>query len=138
MSSSSARQNAQHVRAERTQFGADPENKLLSRFPRRRLEAEAIYDAMRSTTNMIPRQESGAPLDYEKSGQRAMYILTNGRAPQGMRRRGAQVLHALRLRHRPPPRRSTPGRRPRPPPQSLFWMNSPLVKFMADRFADGC
>jgi hypothetical protein len=67
--------------AEQTQFGVDPENRLLSRFPRRRLEAEAIYDAMRGTTNMIPRQESGAPLDLEKSAQRALYVLSNGRAP---------------------------------------------------------
>lgn len=45
----------------------DPDNKWLSHFPRQRLQAEAIYDAMRSTTNMIPRQPPGAPLDLEKA-----------------------------------------------------------------------
>jgi hypothetical protein len=112
---------------------ADPENRLLSRFPVRRLEAEAIYDAMRSTTNMIPRQASGQPLDYEKSAQRAMYVLTNGRAPQGL---GAEVrkffgLFDYDMSAAPIAARQTS----QTAAQSLFWMNSPLVKFMAERFS---
>jgi hypothetical protein len=128
---------AQHVvraGAERTQFETDPENRLLARFPRRRLEAEAIYDAMRSTTNMIPRQEPGAPLDLEKSAQRAMYVLSNGRAPiSGNEVRKFFTLYdydSLAAVHVPSRQTS------QTPAQSLFWMNGPLVKFMADRFAD--
>jgi hypothetical protein len=120
--------------AERTQIADDPENKLLSRFPRRRLEAEAIYDAMRSTTNMIPRQQSGTPLDREKSSQRAMYILSNGKAPPGL---GGDVrkffgLFDYDLSTAPIAQRMTS----QTAAQSLFWMNSPLVKFMAGKFAE--
>ena len=83
---------------------------------------------------MIPRQEPGRPLDVEKSAQRAMYVLTNGRAPQGL---GADVrkffglfdydMSAAPIAARPASQT---------PAQSLFWMNSPLVKYMAARFAD--
>jgi hypothetical protein len=112
----------------------DPENKLLSHFPPRSLEAEAIYDAMRSTTNMIPRQASGAALDREKSSQRAMYILSNGKSPQGL---GTEVrkffaLFDYDLSTAPIAQRSTS----QTAAQSLFWMNSPLVKFMAGKFAE--
>ena len=121
--------------AKRTHGDADPENKLLSHFPRRRLEAEAIYDAMRSTTNMIPRQPSGQPLVYEKSAQRAMYILTNGRSPQGM---GGEVRKFFTLfdydtaSAAPIASRQTS----QTAAQSLFWMNSPLVKYLAGKFAE--
>jgi hypothetical protein len=112
----------------------DPENKLLSHMNRRRLEAEAIYDSMRSTTNMIARQEPGKPLDLDKAGQRAMYVLTSGKVPPGL---GGEVRKffplfdyemtgvALQVR----PVSSTPA-------QSLFFLNNPLPKWMADRFAD--
>jgi hypothetical protein len=112
----------------------DPDNKLLSHFNRRRLEAEAIYDAMRSTTNMIPRQPSGQPLDPEKTKDRAMYVLANGRSPKGL---GAEVrkmfpLFDYDMSARPTalrPASSTPA-------QSLFFMNNPLPKYLADRFAE--
>ena len=83
---------------------------------------------------MIPRQPPGQPLDYEKSAQRAMYVLTNGRAPQGL---GAEVrkffgLFDYDMSAAPIAARQTS----QTAAQSLFWMNSPLVKFMADRFAD--
>jgi hypothetical protein len=91
---------------------------------------------MRSTTNMIPRQASGSPLDLEKSAQRAMYILTNGRVPQGM---GAEFRKFLTLfDYDLTTAATTIESRPtsQTPAQSLFWINSPLVKYMADRFAD--
>ncbi len=120
--------------AKRTQIADDPENKLLAHFPRRRLDAEAIYDAMRSTTNMIPRQESGTALNLERSAQRAMYILSNGRAPQGL---GGEVRKFFTLFDYD---LSTPPIAQRPTSQtaaqSLFWMNNPLVKYMAGKFAD--
>ena len=112
----------------------DPENKLLSHFNRRRLEAEAIYDAMRSTTNMIPRQPAGRPLDPEKSKDRMMYILANGRSPKGL---GMEVrkmfpLFDYEMSGRPVPVRPCSATAA----QSLFFMNNPLVKYMADRFAE--
>jgi hypothetical protein len=133
VTSSTYRQSA--IQNPKSAISPDPENRLLSRFPRRRLEAEAIYDAMRSTTNMIPRQEAGKPLDYEKSAQRAMYVLANGRAPQGM---GGEVRKFFTLFDYDASSAQTIAARPtsQTAAQSLFWMNSPLVKFMADRFAD--
>jgi hypothetical protein len=112
----------------------DPENKLLSHMNRRRLEAEAIYDAMRSTTNMIVRQEPGQSLDLEKAGQRAMYVLTSGKVPPGL---GGEVrkffpLFDYEMTGVPLPVRSASST----PAQSLFFLNNPLPKWMADRFAD--
>jgi hypothetical protein len=113
----------------------DSENKWLSHFPPRRLEAEAIYDAMRSTTNMIPRQPAGMPLDYEKSAQRAMYVLTNGRTPPGL---SGEVRKFFTLFDYDLSSATHIAERPtsQTPAQSLFWMNSPLVKYMAERFAE--
>jgi hypothetical protein len=112
----------------------DPDNKLLSHFNRRRLEVEAIYDAMRSTTNMIPRQPAGQPLDADKGGHRMMYLLANGRSPKGL---GAEVrkmypLFDCELSGRPLPERPASAT----PAQSLFFMNNPLPRFMADKFAE--
>ena len=112
----------------------DPENKLLSHFRPRRLEAEAVYDAMRSTTNMIPRQPSGRPLEPDKSKDRMMYLLTNGRSPKGL---GVEVrkmfpLFDCELGGRPLPERPASATAA----QSLFLMNNPLPKYMAERFAE--
>ena len=83
---------------------------------------------------MIPRQEPGTPLDVEKSGQRAMYVLSNGKAPiSGNEVRKFFTLFdydasaAVHLASRQTSHTAA---------QSLFWMNGALVKFMADRFAD--
>jgi hypothetical protein len=132
LKSSTYRQGSSAADAKAAQI--DPENRLLSHFGRRRLEAEAIYDAMRSTTNMIPRQQSGQPLDPEKSKDRAMYILANGRSPKGL---GAEVrkmfpLFDYETSGRPLAARACSAT----PAQSLFFMNNPLVKYMADRFAE--
>jgi len=112
----------------------DPENKYLSHFSARRLEAEALYDAMASTTNIIVRQESGKPLDVEKDKNRAMYVLASNRSPKGL---GGEVRKMFELFDYDDsgaviaqrPRSTTPA-------QSLFWLNSPLVKYFAGRFAD--
>ena len=130
--SSTYRQSA--IRNPQSAIDSDPDNVLLSHFSRRRLEAEAIYDAMRSTTNMIPRQPAGQPLDADKSGHRMMYVLANGRSPKGL---GAEVrkmypLFDCELSGRPLPQRAASAT----PAQSLFFMNNPLPKYMADRFAE--
>jgi hypothetical protein len=112
----------------------DPENKVLSRYNRRRLEVEALYDAMVITTNTLVRQEPGAPLDVSKSKKRMMYTLTSGTSPKGL---GAEVrkmfpLFDCELSGVPV------GERPSSvtAAQALFWMNNPLVKYHADRFAE--
>jgi len=63
-----------------------------------------------------------------------MYLLANGRSPKGL---GAEVrkmypLFDCELSGRPLPERPTSAT----PAQSLFFMNNPLVKYMADRFAE--
>ena len=112
----------------------DPDNKLLSHFPRQRLDAESLFDAMFTTRNIMPRQPSGQPLDVEKSKGRALYVLTSGRSPEGL---GLEVRKMLSLfdydasgapiAERPTSQTSA---------QSLFWLNSPLVKYYADKFAE--
>jgi len=111
----------------------DPDNKLLSYFTRQRLPAEALYDAMASTTNIIVRQPSGQPLDVDKDKNRAMYVLAGNRSPKGL---GAEVRKMFDLFDYDGsgvpiavrPQSTTPA-------QSLFWLNSPLVKHFADTFA---
>ena len=112
---------------------ADPDNRLLSHFSVRRLEAEALFDAMLSTTNALPRQPSGSALEFAQSSNRAMYVLTTGRSPKGL---GPDVRKMLTLFDTPSDGQPT-GRRPASatPAQSLFWLNSPLVTAFADGFA---
>jgi hypothetical protein len=112
----------------------DPDNKLLSHASRRRLEAEAIYDAMRVTTNMIVPQTPGEPLDVERSGQRALYVLTSGKVPPGL---GGEVRKFFRLFDYDMTGVALPVRpASSTPAQSLFFLNNRLPKWMADRFAD--
>ena len=111
----------------------DPENKLQSHFSRKRLEAESLYDAMASTTNIIVRQPAGEPLNVDKDKNRAMYVLACNRSPKGL---GAEVRKMFELFDYDSsgvpiaarPQSTTPA-------QSLFWLNSPLVQHFADRFA---
>jgi hypothetical protein len=112
----------------------DPENKLLSRYNRHRLEAEPLYDAMVITTNTLVRQEPGEPLDVNRSKKRMMYTLTSGTSPKGL---GAEVrkmfpLFDCELSGVPVGERAASVTAA----QALFWMNSPLVKFHADKFAE--
>jgi hypothetical protein len=111
----------------------DPENRLLSHFARRRLEAEAMYDAMLCSINNLPPQPPGNRLDVEKSKNRAMYVLAANRSPKGL---GGEIrkmfplfdYDASGLPIAARPASSTAA-------QSLFWLNSPLVKYYADKFA---
>ncbi len=113
---------------------ADPENSNLSRFSPRRLEAEELFDSMFSSTNILIRQESGSPLDLQKSLGRGMYVLTTNRAPPGL---GAEVRKMLTLFDLDMTG-ATIDRRPQSntAAQSLFWLNSPLPKYYAGKFAE--
>jgi hypothetical protein len=112
----------------------DPDNKLLSHFNRNRLDAESLYDAMASTTNIIVRQEPGAPLDVAKDKNRAMYVLSSNCSPKGL---GPEVRKMFDLFDYDSSG-ATIAQRPQSTTaaQSLFWLNSPLVKHFADKFAE--
>lgn len=121
-------------KAAEARMAADPENRDLSRFSPRRLEAEELFDSMFSSTNILIHQESGKPLDLQKSLGRAMYVLTTNRAPPGL---GPEVRKMLMLfdldmsgatlDHRPTSNTAS---------QALFWLNSPVPRYYAEKFAD--
>jgi hypothetical protein len=117
-----------------TVIAADPENRNLSRFSPRRLTAEELFDSMFSSTNNLVRQESGKPLDLQKSLGRGMYVLTTNRAPPGL---GPDVRKMLALFDLDMSG-ATIDRRPQSntAAQALFWLNSPVPRYYADRFAD--
>lgn len=112
----------------------DPDNKLLWRYPRRRLEAEALYDSMLSLAGKVPRQPSGYPLDNSKSKDRAMYILTSGRSPMGMGTEIRKMLHLFGYDPSGVPvhkRDSSVNTS-----QSLFWLNNKLPRYYASKIAE--
>jgi hypothetical protein len=84
--------------------------------------------------NIMARQPSGQPLDVDKAKGRALYVLTSGRSPEGL---GLEVRKMLTLfdydaSGAPIAERPTS----QTPAQALFWLNSPLVKYYADKFAE--
>jgi hypothetical protein len=112
----------------------DPDNTLYWRYPRRRLEAEALYDSMLSFAGKVPRQPSGQSLDNSKSKDRAMYILTSGRSPLGMGIEIRKMLHlfgydpsGVPVHHRDHTATAA---------QSLFWLNNKLPKYYATKLAE--
>ena len=113
---------------------SDPDNQFLSHFPRQRLDAEELFDAMFTTRNIMARQPSGQALDVEKTKGRALYVLSSGRSPEGL---GLEVRKMLSLFDYDPSGAPI-AERPtsQTPAQSLFWLNSPLVKYYADKFAE--
>jgi hypothetical protein len=112
----------------------DPDNRYLWRFPRLRLEAEQLYDAMLSTSNALPHQPSGQPLEFAKSKNRGVYVLTTGQSPKGL---GPEVRKMLALFDSPADGQPVGQRTTSATPaQSLFWLNSPLVKYFASGFAE--
>lgn len=115
-------------------LSADDDGTLLSRFPRRRLEVEAIYDSMLTSIGKVPRQKAGEPLDTSKSKDRALYILTSSRSPVGL---GIEIRKMFPLFGFDPSGRPIHQRdRSSTPNQALWWLNNPLPKYYADKLAD--
>ncbi len=115
-------------------LAGDPDGSLLSRFPARRLEVEAIYDGMASSIGKVPRQAVGAPLDTAKSKDRALYILTSSRSPLGL---GIEIRKMFPLfgfddSGRPMHDRDESVTAA----QSLWWLNNPLPRHYATKLAE--
>jgi hypothetical protein len=113
---------------------SDPQNDLLSHFPRQRLDADELFDSLFMTRNIMPRQQSGRELDVEKSKGRALYVLTNGTSPPGLGLEVRKMFSLFDYDSSGAPIAERPMSET--PAQSLFWLNSPLVKYYADKFAE--
>jgi hypothetical protein len=121
-------------RADERSLAADPPDALLAHFPRQRLDADELFDAMFTTRNIMPRQPSGHPLDVDKSKGRALYVLTSNRAPPGLGQEVRKMFTLFDYDSSGAPIAERPTSET--PAQALFWLNSPLVQYYADKFAE--
>ncbi|MDF1811587.1 MAG: DUF1549 domain-containing protein [Verrucomicrobiales bacterium] len=103
-------------------------------FPRRRLEAEAIYDSMLGTLDKVPRQASGAKLNTQLSRDRALYILISSRSPKGLGQEIRKMFQLFGFDSSGRPIHDRPDAVT--PDQALFFLNNPLPKYYADQLAD--
>jgi hypothetical protein len=121
---------------------ADPDNRFYARFERRRLDAEAIRDALLAAAGALQLERPGehpfpdikawtwtqhAPFkDVYPSSHRSVYLMT-----QRLQR------HPFLALFDGPDANTTTDERSSSivPLQALFWMNSPLVHDAADGFA---
>lgn len=104
---------------------ADPENRLLWRMNRRRLEIEMLRDALLSAAGRLNRQAGGAAFDLgdDRQFRRTVY----GRVAR-------QDLHSvLRLYDFPEPESHSPNRvHTTTPLQQLYLLNAPFVQRQAE------
>jgi hypothetical protein len=109
-------------------FAVDPENRLLWRANRRRLDVEAWRDAMLAATGRLNLAVGGADRDLDDlaNNRRTLYATVKRRD-----------LHAmLRLNDFPDPTTHTATRDSTTTPlQQLFVLNSPFMREMASAFA---
>jgi hypothetical protein len=111
----------------------DPDNTYLWRFEPRRLEVEALYDAMLTSIGKVERQRAGSELDVFKSEDRALYVLTSGRSPVGL---GVEIRKMFPLFDFDDTGVAIQNReRSVTAAQALWWLNNPLPKHFAGEFA---
>lgn len=128
--------------AEAFSFEADPENILVSRFERRRLDAESIRDALLAVSGRLDRSPGGAhpmqpwyknrfslnsPFHLEPaSNRRSVYLLTQ-----------RLFRHSILDQFDGPDRNSSTAKRGSSniPSQALFLMNSKFVREQAEALA---
>jgi mono/diheme cytochrome c family protein len=101
---------------------ADPENVWLSRMSRRRLDWEALHDALLAVSGGLDNQPGGPPAGQPAdpgSGRRAVYRLVDR----------LRLASALRTFDFAPPDATSPQRHlTTVPQQALFLMNSPFMR----------
>lgn len=106
----------------------DPENRLLSRMPRRRLDLEAWRDAMLDATGAMDFRLGGPSAPVSKPGnvRRTLYATTDRH----------EMDNVLRLHDFPDPGAHSPTRPETITPlQQLFALNGPMMLEFADAFA---
>jgi hypothetical protein len=119
----------------------DPDNRLLSHFPLRRLDAEAIRDAMLAVSGEIDRRSGGPYVPTQRLAQGTVEvdekIQGSHRRSVYLQQRRSQVVTLLELFDRPS---LAPGCGARNvstvPLQSLALLNSDFVRLRARAFAD--
>ncbi len=110
-------------------FAIDPENRLLWRMNRRRLEFESWRDAALAASGRLDLQVGGAPkaLSTDENRRRTLYGLIDRRELDTM----------LRLHDFPDPAGHSPRREPTTTPvQQLFVLNSPFIRSHARHLHD--
>lgn len=110
-------------------YAADPDNRLLWRMSRRRLEVEAWRDAMLAATGRLNPQVGGADLSLDDPAnvRRTLYATVQRREIHAM----------LRLLDFPDPTTHNPSRDATTTPlQQLFVLNSPFMLQQSAAFAE--
>ena len=104
----------------------DPENKWFWRYPTRRLEAEAVRDAMLFASGQLDEQMFGPGTLDEKHRRRSIYFMI----------KRSRLIPMMQIFDQPEPL-SSQGRRPSTTiaPQALLFMNNPEVVKWASAFA---
>ena len=111
--------------------GVDPENRLLGRMPRRRLDFESLRDSLLAVSGKLDKSIGGQPFDgvmNPATTRRTIYALVNRNDLPG-------VFRAFDFADTD----TSAAERPQTtvPQQSLFAMNSPFVQAQARRLAAG-
>ncbi|MEQ8788538.1 MAG: PSD1 and planctomycete cytochrome C domain-containing protein [Pirellulaceae bacterium] len=123
MTSQVYRQTSQHRDAA---AAADPENRLLWRYPPRRLEAEVLRDAMLAVSGKLDRTMFGPGTLDEQHQRRSIYFMV----------KRSKLIPMMQLFDAPEPLVSV-GDRPSTTiaPQALLFMNNEQVRSYAKGFA---
>ncbi len=108
---------------------ADPENRLLWRANRRRLDAESLFDSMLYVSGQLSTDAGGPPHEWNETGIRS-------RAVYGFVSRRRLDVH-LGLFDFPNPNRTSPRRfGTNTPLQGLFFLNSDLLMSQSEALAE--
>jgi hypothetical protein len=114
--SSAAYQQSSRTSAQST--SSDPENRLLGRANRRRLEAEAIHDALLAVADRLDVRPGGPAESDQKSSRRMLYFKSSRTSRAGLRPLFDGANAAMHVERRSV---STVA------PQALFLMNDPWI-----------
>jgi hypothetical protein len=124
-------------------FGADPDNRLLWRMEPRRLEAEALRDALLAAAGLLDRTPGGPALAHVKNREFVFDHTSNDKTTYASPRRSVylpmirnNLYDVFRLFDAPDAAVATGDRASTTvPTQALFFMNSDLVARAADGLA---
>jgi len=130
-------------------LAVDPENKLLWRAPRRRLEGEAIWDAIHAAAGTLTLDIGGPPVmppitDEERSAMREPYRWQESPDPRQHSRRGLYVITYRNFRYSlfdvfdAPNNALSVGSRDNSTvaPQTLWLLNHPIVWSQTQKLAE--